>query len=195
MTKTLPMVALALACASHGCKHVDEAKIAHKAVCEAMVKAIATNGRLLEGVTQRIKDTDRAIEMAARWDQKQVTDAENGSGLFSGAASRVAKHAGAAVAFCQSAQELHLSIERMAALIPEPAMHAGERAPLDLTCPSQYKIDVADKPSREEAAADWQRQFVDVQAAEARYRDACKEKFGVEAASGSGVAGGAEEPQ
>ena len=129
MTKAFPMFALALACAGHGCKHVDETKIANKAVCEAMVKAIATNGRLLAGVTQRIKDTDHAIEMAARWDQKQVTDAENGSGLFSDAAKRVPKHAGAAVAFCQSAQELHSGIEQMAALIAEPAMRAGERAP------------------------------------------------------------------
>ncbi|MEP6864171.1 MAG: hypothetical protein ABJE66_26330 [Deltaproteobacteria bacterium] len=190
----LQIVALALACAGHGCKHVDETKIAGKAACAVIVKAIAVNGGLLAGVTQRLKDTDRALEMADRWSRKQVTDAEDGSELFSGAAKRATMHAGAALALCQSAQELHAAIEKMAALIHEPAIHVDERT-VYLDCSALFLVDTAGGASRDKVAVDLEGQTAGVQLAETRYRDTCKTTFGVEDATSVGPVGGVAEPK
>lgn len=194
MTQLFTIAVLVLSFASNGCKQVDETKIADKAACGAMIKSIEVNNRLLAATTRQIIDADRALRMADRWNRKQVTDAEEGSGLFSGAAHRAVMHAGSAHALCEAARQVHAGIESIARQVHEPAVHVDEHT-LDRPCFDQFMVDAPDKPAREEVAEKWQTEVIWYQAAESRYGDACKAKFGVEDVSVDGFTlGGMAEP-
>ena len=186
---------IAFAYASSGCKRVDESRIADKAACAAMARSIEVNSRFLDTVTQLLANADRAVTRADLWNQKKITDAQDGSGLFSGAAGRAGKHAGAALSFCEAVRQVHAGIESIAHTIREPSIHMDERT-LNLPCFDPYMVDAPSAGERAKVASAWEAQRTEVQTAESRYRDACKAKFGVDNVSvgGFGLGGTGEPP-
>ncbi|MEP6861849.1 MAG: hypothetical protein ABJE66_14575 [Deltaproteobacteria bacterium] len=175
MSKTLAIALLAVAAASSGCKKADESRIADKASCAAITRSISVNKILIGGVTRYLSDADSAAAEADRWKKKEITDVEDGTGEFSGAANRALLYAGSALSLCESVRQVHSGIESIAHTIHEPSIHVGER-PLQLDCFDETRVGTQDS----DAATKWEGERAAVQLAESRYLDACKAAFGAD---------------
>ena len=175
MPKSIFMVAFAAAATIGGCKKVDEARIADKASCAAIARSVNVNQRLIAGVTQYLEDADHAAAEAERWEKKEVAEAENGTGEYSGAANRALRYAGSALSLCESVRQVHAGIESIAHTVREPTVHADERT-LQLDCFDETKVGTQDS----DAAQNWGNERAAVQIAESRYLTACKAAFGAD---------------
>src|SRR3569832_198283 len=165
-------IALLAAAATGGCKKIDESRIADKASCAAIARSISVNKILIAGVTSYLSDADYAETEAGRWKRKEITDAEDGAGEFSGAANRVLIYAGSALSLCESVRQVHSGIEYIVHTIREPTVHVDERE-LNLDCFDETMVGKARDPE-----VQWEGVRAAVQLAESRYLDGCTATFG-----------------
>lgn len=176
MNMTTITLAAAIAAAS-ACHDGDQSRISEKATCTALVEMVQANNIIVHLVSTRLSEADEAATRWQKWQRKQVSEAEDGTGEFSGAGSEALRYAGAAKALCEAADELHQRIQDLARSIHEPAVHAEERE-IRPQCLQVWVIDSPDTQARREHASKWRSELSEIQQAESRYTEGCTATYG-----------------
>ena len=174
MTTLMGLVALI---ATSACHDVDQSRAPEKEACAAIAEMVQTNTIVLNLVSSRLSEADEEASRWQKWQRKEVSEAEDGGGKFSGAGSEALRAAGAAKAFCDAADLMHTHIQDLARSIHAPAVHAEERE-ITLQCTHALMIDSPDPKDREANASKWRSQISDVQQAESRYVEGCATAYG-----------------
>ena len=189
---TTTLMGLATLIATSACHDADPSRDSEKATCVAIVELVRANTTILNNVSFALSDADEEADRWQKWQRKEVSEAEDGAGKFSGAGSEALRDAGQAKAFCDTASLMHTQIQELARSIHAPAVHANERE-LWMPCTHPLMIDFPDPKEREANASKWRSQMSDVQQAEARYVEGCAATYGTNRlpsrGSGSGSAG------
>lgn len=187
---TTTLMGLAALIATSACHNVDQSRISEKATCAAVAEMVQANTVVLNLVSSRLSEADEEASRWQKWQRKEVSEAEDGAGKFSGAGSEALRDAGAAKAFCDAADLIHSRIQNLVRSIRAPAVHAEERE-IWLQCTHALMIDSPDPKDREANASKWRSEMSDVQQAESRYVEGCATAYGTKRPRGrdSGSAG------
>jgi hypothetical protein len=175
--KLRTLMGLAALIATSACHNVDQQAASEKATCTAIAELVQTNAVVLNLVSSQLTEADGAASRWQKWQRKEVSEAEDGTGEFRGAGLEARRDAGAAKAFCDAAGLLHSHIQELARSIHAPAVHAEERE-IALQCTHALMIDSPDPKDREANASKWRSEMSDVQQAESRYVEGCATVYG-----------------